>query len=261
MSIIKIPPYILDSTLDFTFNNVTSTGTVLALSSNIGNITSTGNVNFTSTANVALGAIGNIHITGGTTGQVLTTNGSGGLSWSTVSGGGGGGSASVTVSNTAPSTPAEGDLWLDSETGDLNVYFGGAWGSVSDTSPQFTSIVNTFTGDSVTTAFTLTSTPAAKEYTLVAIGGVLQPRSTYSLSGNVITYSRDIPSNTPIEVTVLGGTGLPVTVASTVTSNAQPNITSVGTLVDLSVSGNLLVNGTKPATTGKAIAMSIVFGG
>jgi plastocyanin len=36
---------------------------------------------------VTLGAVGNVSITGGTTGQVLTTNGSGVLSWATVSGG------------------------------------------------------------------------------------------------------------------------------------------------------------------------------
>jgi len=37
---------------------------------------------------VTLGAVGSVSITGGTTGQVLTTNGSGTLSWTTVSGGG-----------------------------------------------------------------------------------------------------------------------------------------------------------------------------
>jgi plastocyanin len=39
------------------------------------------------TGTVTLGAVGNVSITGGTTGQVLTTNGSGTLSWTTVSGG------------------------------------------------------------------------------------------------------------------------------------------------------------------------------
>jgi plastocyanin len=38
---------------------------------------------------VTLGAVGNVSITGGTTGQVLSTNGSGTLSWTTVSSGGG----------------------------------------------------------------------------------------------------------------------------------------------------------------------------
>lgn len=44
-------------------------------------ITSNGNVNFTG-ANISLGAVGNVRITGGTNGQFLSTNGSGVLSWS-----------------------------------------------------------------------------------------------------------------------------------------------------------------------------------
>lgn len=43
--------------------------------------------NFTATANVTLGNIANVHITGGTTGQVLVTDGVGNLSWATSSGG------------------------------------------------------------------------------------------------------------------------------------------------------------------------------
>lgn len=45
--------------------------------------------NFIATSTANLGDVGNVVITGGTTGQVLTTNGSGTLSWSTSSGGGG----------------------------------------------------------------------------------------------------------------------------------------------------------------------------
>ena len=51
--------------------NVTSNG-----------LSSTGNVSFTG-ANVSLGAVGNLHITGGSEGQVLTTDGSGNLNFTT----------------------------------------------------------------------------------------------------------------------------------------------------------------------------------
>lgn len=50
-------------------------------------INQTGNVNFTG-ANVSLGAIGNIKITGGSNGQVVTTDGAGNLSFTAASGGG-----------------------------------------------------------------------------------------------------------------------------------------------------------------------------
>jgi hypothetical protein len=62
--------------------NITSVGSLTGLT--ISNVT--GVVNFITTANVSLGAVGNLHITGGTTGQVLSTDGSGTLSWATLSG-------------------------------------------------------------------------------------------------------------------------------------------------------------------------------
>ncbi len=49
-------------------------------------LTANGNVNFTSSPNVALGPVGNVVITGGSNGQYLQTNGSGGLAWAAVSG-------------------------------------------------------------------------------------------------------------------------------------------------------------------------------
>lgn len=46
------------------------------------NITSLGTLtSLTANGNVTLGAVGNVHITGGTNGYLLSTNGSGNLSW------------------------------------------------------------------------------------------------------------------------------------------------------------------------------------
>ena len=44
-------------------------------------ISGLGYVNFTSTSNVSLGTVANVHITGGTSGYILKTDGSGTLSW------------------------------------------------------------------------------------------------------------------------------------------------------------------------------------
>ena len=54
--------------------NITSVGTLTGL-------TSTGNVTFTSAGNVNLGPVGNVKITGGSSGQILSTDGAGNLSW------------------------------------------------------------------------------------------------------------------------------------------------------------------------------------
>ena len=53
-----------------------------------GNITSVGSLtSLTVTGSTNLGAVSNVHITGGTTGQLLSTDGSGNLNWSTVASG------------------------------------------------------------------------------------------------------------------------------------------------------------------------------
>ena len=59
--------------------------------------------------------------TNGSNGQVLTTNGAGTLSWTTVSGGGGS-STGFTYTSSAPSSPSVGDRWIDSDTGKEYVY-------------------------------------------------------------------------------------------------------------------------------------------
>lgn len=58
--------------------------------------------------------------TDGSSNQVLATNGTGTLSFVDQSGGGG---ASVTTSTTAPSSPSDGDLWYDEESGFLFLYY------------------------------------------------------------------------------------------------------------------------------------------
>ena len=57
----------------------------------------------------------------GTSGQVLSTNGSGTLSWAT-GGGGGGGGQEYYYSSTPPGSPSPGAEWVDSDTGKLYTY-------------------------------------------------------------------------------------------------------------------------------------------
>ena len=56
----------------------------------------------------------------GSANQVITTNGSGTLSWANAAG-------SVTVSDAPPSGASEGDLWFESDTGSTYVYYDSAW--------------------------------------------------------------------------------------------------------------------------------------
>ena len=100
--------------------------------------------NITVSNNANLGHASNVIITGGSTGQVLTTDGSGNLSWTTVSGGGGGGGANITV--------------------------------------------NDFTGNGVQTTFTLTTTPASVDQTIVNYNGATLLRDSYYLDGANIVF-------------------------------------------------------------------------
>jgi len=61
--------------------NISSLGSLTGLT--VSN--ATGVVNFTTTANVSLGAIGNLHITGGSGSQYLQTDGTGNLTWASIS--------------------------------------------------------------------------------------------------------------------------------------------------------------------------------
>ena len=56
---------------------------------------------------------------------------------------GGSGGASVTVSDTAPISPSEGDLWYNSEYGELLIYLGNAWAAAVAITPAESSWTST----------------------------------------------------------------------------------------------------------------------
>ena len=76
-------------------------------------------VGFKSPATVTTNLVWTLPATDGTTGQVLSTNGSAVLSWATAGGGGG---TTYTYSSSAPVSPSAGDEWLDSTSGILYTY-------------------------------------------------------------------------------------------------------------------------------------------
>jgi hypothetical protein len=120
-------------------------------------------------------------------------------------------------------------------TGNLN------WALMTGGTP-FASVVDTFTGNGVQTEFTLSAEPTSVNHTFVAVAGVMQPRSYYSISNANITFSTAPPDTAPVEVTTLGGNISLIGAASTVINSIQSNITQVGTLTSLNVSGNVTAN-------------------
>lgn len=81
-------------------------------------------------------------------------------------------------------------------------------------------LTDTFSGDGSTTGFTLSAAPANTSSIIVAVTGVLQDPSTYSVSGTTLTFSAAPPSGTDnISVRFLGipASGVTTTAYRTVT--------------------------------------------
>jgi hypothetical protein len=110
-------------------------------------------------------------------------------------------------------------------------------GNLSWSVPSVLSVtVDDFTGNGVQTNFTLSTTPVNEDFTIVSLAGTFQPRNTYSIVGNVLTFSSAPPNTAPIEVTTFAGSaGTPATYNTrTYTGNGSQTIFSItsGSTVD-----------------------------
>lgn len=210
----------------------------------------------------------------GSSGQVLTTNGLGVLSWATVSGGGGGGTSN-------PPGGANADVQFNN-----NGAFGG---------------VNTFTYNSETDLLTVTNISMSGDFDGAASATITDIASlAFSTGATVETFDTDIaltsnsdtavPTQAAVKSYIDNGLGLKATIDSPTftgtvggidstmvglgnventaisTWSGSSSITTVGTLTNLSVAGNISVPTTPSQTThatnkryvdSRAIAMSI----
>lgn len=209
------------TTKNFVVKNGLTTGNIIldASSSNITANVVVANLSVPATAN--LGAVGNITITGGSSGQVLQTNGSGSLSWVDQSGGGGTASyATITIDNfTGDGTETEFTLSVSpSDEKNITVNYNGALqlhsaytlsgstltmseapsdgstlevtsitGLVAANNASFTT--RTYTGDGSETDYTVNSGTTVSSV-LVTENGVLQvPTTDYTISGTTLTFT------------------------------------------------------------------------
>jgi hypothetical protein len=128
-------------------------------------------------------------------------------------------------------------------------------------------LTDTFSGNGSTTAFTLSAAPATTSSILVAITGVLQDPSTYSVSGTTLTFSPAPPTGTSnISVRFLGipASGVTTTAYRTVTeftaTSGQTtfNVPSytVG-FIDVYQNGVMLGSADYTATSGLTVVLAI----
>ena len=127
-------------------------------------------------------------------------------------------------------------------------------------------LVDTFSGNGSTTAFTLSQAPANTSSILVAVSGVVQDPSTYSVSGTTLTFSGAPPSGTSnISVRFLGipASGVATTAYRTVTeftaTSGQTTFSvpsyTVG-YIDVYRNGVLLGSADYTATNGTTVVLN-----
>ena len=149
-----------------------------------------------------------------------------GEKWTSVFSVGGGGS-SVTVSDTAPVSPSEGDMWFDSVDGRLYTYYDSSWVEVSGssfTSPEEQSMTVALSDEStaITTgaakltmrapfAMTLTKIPRASVSTASSSGSPLidiNKNGVSIFSTNILIDSGEKTSVTATTPAVLSTTSI-----------------------------------------------------
>jgi len=198
------------SSSNFTFNSTT-------------NFLSIQNLNVS--GGTSLGDVANVSILGGLNGYFLQTDGLGQLTWA-ASGNGGGGNGTPGGSNTQVQYNNAGE-------------FGGDPGFIYD---QTTNILNvqqvnanfvgnlTGTADNAVTAGTVTQ---GTQSNIVAVGTLVNLNVTGAVTAGSFVGDAGNLSNIPA-ANLVGSVPLSINVSA----NAQPNITSVGNLTSLTVTGN-----------------------
>jgi hypothetical protein len=268
---------------------ITSTGAVLTGNLSTGggsggnitgaNVIGANTVNVSTALNVTgtsnLGPIGNVTITGGSSGQYLQTNGSGGLSWASIS------TSSISNGNSNVNIPASnGNVTISAAgnaniltvtgtgvnvagtlnaTGNANVGNLGATGVVATT---LSGSLTTAAQPNITSVGTLTSLTVSGNAT---VGNLIGPVANGNSNVNIPAANGNVNISAAGNANVFVVTGTGANVAGTlnatgnitgananlgnlVTANfftgvlttaAQPNITSIGILSSLSVTGNV----------------------
>ncbi len=215
-----------------------------------GLVTSSNFVGFQAPSNIPANVLWTLPNSDGASSQVLTTNGTGVLSWSTPASG-----ATVTVSDFPPTSPVpnNGDLWYNSQDGRLFVNYqdvnSNQWVDVSPVSAGVTNIKiiddisSQFNG--VTTAFNLFSsgvavTPVNAQQLLVLVNGQYRRASIdYTVGGSQILFTNPPTAGQSFYAIIYGAAVTQNTVADNSISTSKIQNGAV-TASKLTVNGNII---------------------
>ena len=94
-----------------------------------------------------------------------------------------------------PADAVEGTTRFNTDTNNLEVHNGTNFDTIAKEG-NVSIVKDSFTGDDITTAYTLTVTPPNENSILVFVGNVFQnPGTAFSLSGAILTFTSPPPSS------------------------------------------------------------------
>ena len=202
------------------FNGVlTSTSNAQPNVTSLGNLTgltvsnASGIVNFENTANVSLGSISNVHITGGTNGYGLITDGAGNLTWASAALGPIGATGATGATGYIGSTGATGPI-AGSNTQVVFNDTGSANGSANLTFDKTTSVL-TVTGNVSVANVTTTN------YFLRSVGTAISAAGTVQANATAITKEINVVSTVESGAGVVLPTSVPGMVLIITNTNAN----------------------------------------
>jgi hypothetical protein len=104
------------------------------------------------------------------------------------------------TSATRPEYPTFGMIRYNIDLSLVEFFNGTLWSTLS-TGGSITYTVDDFTGNGVTTTFTMTVAPGNAQQIIVFVGSIYQdPASSYTVSGLDITFTSAPPNTVPINV-------------------------------------------------------------
>lgn len=120
-------------------------------------------------------------------------------------------------------------------------------------------LTNSFSGNGSTTAFTLSVAPATTSSILVAVSGVLQDPSTYTVSGTTLTFTGAPPSGSSnISVRFLGIPATGTVGGNTTTSGLYEHSNTISASYSIASGSNALSAG--PITVNSGVTVTVPSG-
>jgi hypothetical protein len=201
-----------DGTIDLTVGtlnqNTTGSAATLTTARTIGGVSFDGSANITPTTFAAATFSGDVNVDSGVLFVDVSENKIGVNETSpTVSVDLGSNTDAILVpkGTTAQRPSAEaGQFRYNTTTGEFEGYTD-EWGAIAGSggSGGVAPSINTMTGDGSDTTLTLSTTPTNENATIVTLDGVVQHKSTYSVSGTTLTFSTAPASGVAVECIVI----------------------------------------------------------